>query len=419
MTKSTVVVSAGEGTDRSGEFRSYTLNESKGRGTTSGGPADVGRVSALDGWRGVACLLVFLYHTGANLWWPPLALFGFTGVHLFFVLSGYLISLPFVDSLALGQRFPSAAAFYARRALRVFPPYLVSLLFFITLRYVTRTHSPDPFNVLTHAALVFNYFRQVGYFSINAVYWSLAIEWQFYLLLPLVFGLWRVVLGSGAKGAAAAVLVTFLGVGIGSRIAEFGFAGASEVKFRTVFSYLDLFGAGIAVAYAHRFCAFYKAPGRRRLIGFIGIFIFVACNNWCLYAGRGDWLTVDNFWFTVTFPTLLCLGTGLMLLSVVTAPADGKGLLRYRPLVKIGAMSYSLYLYHIGVQHGIMRLLPPIGGYTTSSFIYAAAALIPTVALSALMFHVVERPSLAWAARFRQATGPQRAGARQVEPSAP
>ena len=81
------------------------------------------RNRSLDMWRGVACLMVFAFHTGASFRWPPLAFYGNSGVHLFFVLSGYLIFQPFLKSMGGSKPMPSIGRFYARRFLRIYPPY--------------------------------------------------------------------------------------------------------------------------------------------------------------------------------------------------------------------------------------------------------------------------------------------------------
>jgi peptidoglycan/LPS O-acetylase OafA/YrhL len=83
-------------------------------------------ITALDGWRGIACLLVLFYHTGSNIFFPPLVIYGFIGLHLFFVLSGYLISSPFLKAIRGRSALPSTGRFYMRRLIRIYPPYLVS-----------------------------------------------------------------------------------------------------------------------------------------------------------------------------------------------------------------------------------------------------------------------------------------------------
>ncbi len=116
------------------------------------------------------------------------AVWGFlgSGVGLFFVLSGFLLFMPYIRSMLGLTNFPSTANFYRKRALRILPGYWASLLLIITLvapGYVTK---PDKWpHVFIHFFLVHN-FDPATWGTINPVYWSLAIEAQFYLLLPLL-----------------------------------------------------------------------------------------------------------------------------------------------------------------------------------------------------------------------------------------
>src|SRR5260221_12923885 len=101
-----------------------TRKSESGAGSASLGSS---RFIPLDAWRGVACLMVLAWHTGACVRWPPLALYGNTGVDLFFVLSGYLLFQPFMKAIAAGSPMPPLGNFYLRRFLRIYPPYLASL----------------------------------------------------------------------------------------------------------------------------------------------------------------------------------------------------------------------------------------------------------------------------------------------------
>ena len=92
--------------------------------------SSLSREHALDGWRGVACLAVVAQHSHLQPRVGEWPLLGNLGVHLFFILSGYLIGKPYLRALLRGERLPGIGGFYMRRLLRIYPPYLVSLLFF-------------------------------------------------------------------------------------------------------------------------------------------------------------------------------------------------------------------------------------------------------------------------------------------------
>ncbi len=106
------------------------------------------RDEALDGLRAIAALLVVFYHCGVQLEVPPFVLPGYSGVHLFFVLSGYLISRPFWARLVNGQPLPSWRRYAARRFVRIYPTYFVALFVFVAMRFIGNAHRPTVTDVL-------------------------------------------------------------------------------------------------------------------------------------------------------------------------------------------------------------------------------------------------------------------------------
>jgi peptidoglycan/LPS O-acetylase OafA/YrhL len=155
-----------------------------------------GRLDAIDRLRGLAIALVLIYHAGPLAWrlapyrsdgwlaWPalgwkwllvPLLHFGFTGVHAFFVLSGFCIHL----RAARTREAPHLRGFFLRRFWRIYPPYWIALAgFAILLR-------PSVSDFLLHATMTHT-LTERSFFSINPAFWSLATEEQFYLAYPLV-----------------------------------------------------------------------------------------------------------------------------------------------------------------------------------------------------------------------------------------
>lgn len=211
------------------------------------------RASYLDAYRGIACLMVCFYHSATNIGLFQVTFWGFTGVHLFFIISGYLIFKPFLKSLLMFERLPSTTQFYRNRFMRIMPPYLVSLVLYTGLRFVTHTNIPSAKNMFTHILLIFNYFSEKEFFSINPVLWSLAIEAQFYLILPLcVYAVCRLCkpFQVSPDRIVLMLLTLFFITGIVSRGLEFTHfsnheqlqfphvqaAHASVLKFRGIFS---------------------------------------------------------------------------------------------------------------------------------------------------------------------------------------
>ena len=141
---------------------------------------------ALDGLRGLAILLVVVYH---NFGFIDYFFFGWLGVDLFFVLSGFLITDILLRSL--GQK-NFLKNFYMRRILRIFPLYYLTLIFFLLI-YPRLFDNPDLSYYTTNQVWLWGYLQNWLYIfkpdqSANILHhlWSLAVEEQFYLVWPFL-----------------------------------------------------------------------------------------------------------------------------------------------------------------------------------------------------------------------------------------
>src|SRR4029077_16479865 len=154
----------------------------------------------LESLRGIAVLLVFLVHADQLVWPIPtplprraglLAGFvrnGRSGVDIFFVLSGFLLSLPFIQDIRGGRRVV-VGEYLARRALRILPLYYLAV---VSGSLLTSTHPSDlrrgvPLLFFLDSLSVF----WGSMYPYNVVWWSVITEAQFYLALPLVAVLLR------------------------------------------------------------------------------------------------------------------------------------------------------------------------------------------------------------------------------------
>ena len=154
---------------------------------------------AVDGLRGVAIALVVAYHTYLFSWFTPaLTVFGvdlpvvipardgYLGVDLFFTISGFVLFFPHaMRALGSDGVVEGTVEFAKRRFIKIVPSYAIALV--ATLVVATEyLRAPALWtNVATHAAFVQNAFDD-GFGRANSVFWSLAIEVQFYLVFPLV-----------------------------------------------------------------------------------------------------------------------------------------------------------------------------------------------------------------------------------------
>jgi peptidoglycan/LPS O-acetylase OafA/YrhL len=314
-------------------------------GTFGGGRAPI---LELDGVRGLAILLVMLFHfQGTRPHLVPKALVypmivGWSGVDLFFVLSGFLITGILIDTRDSENYFSS---FYARRVLRIVPLYLIAvfLCFRIALPLARRwgvdldpDGSLEPWYWLHVSNWRSAFGRDVRPLS---HFWSLSIEEQFYLVWP-AFVLWTKPRRLGAACAALAVTACVLRCLAAAR------GVPPEALHRLTVFRIDALAIGGLLAAVGR-----SAPGRewirRRLRS--GCALVGAALVALLVAGRG-----------ATSPPMVRLGYtvfALLYAGLVFAAFDGAGSpgwlcrqLRRPTLRAFGRYSYAMYVFHYPIS---------------------------------------------------------------------
>ena len=164
---------------------------------THGSP---GRVEMIDAIRGLACLWVLLHHS--YLYWAwrvhirhlshvqDVARIGFLGVHLFLVISGFVLFFPVVRRHGIAGAHVDLRPFLHRRARRILPPYYSALLLFMGLSlWPVAGHLlgsvSDVRSDLLHVTMLYN-LDPVSITAFNGAFWSLALEFQLYLVFPLL-----------------------------------------------------------------------------------------------------------------------------------------------------------------------------------------------------------------------------------------
>lgn len=209
---------------------------------------------ALDGLRGIAIALVVFYHSwlfswvdphvvvfGRYLHVEPLAAVGFLGVDLFFFVSGFCLFHPHVRTMLAGAPVPGTRHFFTRRALKIVPSYLLALVpAAIVARPYYSTSGEWWRSLAVHVAFLHNlYVDWIG--QVNGVFWSLAIEVQFYALFPVIAWAFR--------RRPLIAFLTLAALAQAYRIHTLGFID-DEPRVRVLAGYLDVFATGMFAAYA-------------------------------------------------------------------------------------------------------------------------------------------------------------------------
>jgi peptidoglycan/LPS O-acetylase OafA/YrhL len=381
--------------------------------------AEVGDIRAIEGLRGIAVLWVVAFHylvlregrfddafvALVNGLAPVQALVrnGYLGVDLFFLITGFLLTLPWFKHAREGRGAPSARAFYVRRLRRIVPAYYVQLALLaavflpllVSWRFVKAEFPFVLANLAAHASFL-HYTTPLtsASFSINGALWTLALEFQFYLLLPLVAPLFV-----RRPLAAAAV---FVAIALAWRLAAAHAFGAwvdwysamaarwqvPEAALRSLIAtqlpgYLAHFAAGILCGRAWLMARGRPASRTRDAALALVAFAFAAG----LWAVLGFGLAPLGELSWLVHPFLL---GGAMAASVSARPTWSDAVLATRPLAWVGRVSYSTYLYHMPLVLLMGKLLPGFGGWAAMP-----AYLAALMAVSWLSWRFVERPFLA------------------------
>jgi peptidoglycan/LPS O-acetylase OafA/YrhL len=366
------------------------------------------RVPELDGLRGLAVLSVVCWHYLAGRMEPALGPVGavadralglsWSGVDLFFVLSGFLIGGILIDNRESPRYFSS---FYARRACRILPAYAAIVgLAFLWSAWAERAGVRIGFGNLlpawSYASFTQNFVMAArGTFGSHWLgpTWSLAIEEQFYLLLPVLV---RLV----PPARLPAVLVAGILAGPMSRLALLAFHPRGFFAAYVLMpGRADALLLGVLVAWAWRRAAVREAV--RRHSGAVHGLLVVLLAGLAVLAVRGE-----NA-FTRTMQTAGYSGLALtyvvvLVLALGVARGPVASVARWRWLGLLGTISYAVYLLH----HPVLRLVygfagAPISVASPQGVALMALAVGLTLALAALSWRFFEGPIVRWGRSFR------------------
>jgi peptidoglycan/LPS O-acetylase OafA/YrhL len=342
-----------------------------------------GRLNGVDGLRACAALWVVLFHirafSGARL--GPLDLLvrsGSTGVSLFLVLSGFCLYLPVVKG---GGRL-RVGRFFRRRALRLLPAYYVSLVVvLLVVAFAARPLGLAPLSgsqltveAVTHLTMTHSLFPSTFY-TLNGAYWSLALEWQLYLSLPLLVfavrrrGLARVVL------AVVAVNVVYrlgLQVAIDSHMVAASSPLATEVLPNLLPGRWAEFAFGMVAAHV------YVRGNVSRIASPFGWALLPLVPLAVLSVGS----PLEHILFGGVFFLLLCI--------VLSGGNLIARILSWRPLVTLGVMSYSIYLVHQPIVVSLAHLLHQTGASPLLVFVEIVLLIPAILGVAWLLFITVE-----------------------------
>ena len=337
-------------------------------------PSQSERIATVDALRGIASLAVAWFHlTQPN---PALApgiikssgAYGWLGVHIFFVISGFVIPYSLHKTNYRPRQF---WRFLSKRIVRLDPPYFANMCFILVLAFIVPLvpgfRGPQPHftatQLLSHVAYLNSI---VGKQWINPVYWSLGIEFQYYLLMGLTFPL-----------LAASHTVAMLTMG------ALLVPGLFVPQLSLLFVHLPLFVMG---SLTYRF-----------------------------KVGR-----ISKWWFLMTLGAT-CIATGFRLgpliaiIGLITSLVIAFISVRARILGWLGMISYSLYLMHVPVGGKIIDLGVRFRHGHLVPVLFLVAATAGSIVAAWILYRIVELPSQQLSSRISY----RRQGGTEAENSVP
>ncbi|QEM12495.1 acyltransferase family protein [Mucilaginibacter rubeus] len=304
--------------------------------------------------------------------------FGFTGVTLFLIISGFLIHLGYLKN----KEIFNASTFFSKRFWRIFPPYWFALL---TFTIILNRHD---FSNINFRDLIFHFFTihnlfDSTFFSINASFWSLALEVQLYLLYPFFLFLRNKI---GIKTTfklilALSIAVLVLGIFFNDLINKVSY-------INSVFELWFIWAAGayFAEAFFNKKRVFKKGALIISLISFLILFAaksFLYANYLLQYIATFSWIAFIDW-------------------ILHNEKVDLKGVLS-RWIVKIGICSYSIYLFHQPLLYLIFNFYDK---HFRAHFNHPILILIPAFvgifAMCYFLYLTIERTAISIGANLRE-----------------
>lgn len=356
----------------------------------------------IDALRGIAILGVFLFHTQLELFpgqitdtysngrlvvndlksillnFSPVA-FGWTGVELFLLISGFLIHLGYLSQPESFKVF----TFFSKRFWRIYPPYLFTLVFFciagngIGYYLTTKAGIRD---LVTHVFMVQNLYEP-AVFGINPSLWSLALEIQLYLVYPILLLLRN-------RFGMKLTFLLLIGLSISTMLVHQFKLVSAPVDFmlsNSIPAYWAVWTAGayLAEAYLNR-----QSPNRLTVL--MGVFV-----SFILLTGSKYFEITNYYW--LQFATLFW---SLVLVWFLNTRVK-MGHIPMAILTFIGLISYSIYLIHQPFLYKLLRFFKGIP-VSPFSFISVIIVLLVIVILSFVQYKFVELPAIKIGKRLRQ-----------------
>lgn len=361
------------------------------------------RYVQLDSLRGVAaCAVVFCHATNVlpgvyddpdQLWWltqTPLGLLraGHAAVIFFFVLSGFVLTLPFLKGPV---SYPS---FLARRICRIWIPYATAMVVavccaicFYPSEVTGLSRWANRSLALPDASLVADHLLLVGTFpngTYNPVVWSLVHEMRISLVFPVLvlvlrLGAWWRVLGAAAALSVASLVVERLPFWVGS----------NDLLMTLHYAGLFVLGMVLARDMPKIQACYARIPVWTKALLWLFAFVCYSHQAWIFPGSRLQHVPLYR-------DGLIAVGVSLFVIFALS-PSRFSAWLQGKHFVFLGQISYSVYLFHAVI---LLSLVHSFFGRVPLGLLWIATVLL-TIGIATLAYHVIEVPSIRLGRVFR------------------
>jgi peptidoglycan/LPS O-acetylase OafA/YrhL len=358
-------------------------------------------IPEIDGMRFLAIITVVLYHLntvfsreiGVGLtnalvtmrgpmntlslawWWVRLDL----GVKVFFAISGFVLSLPFLRYyLGLSDKKVQLKSYFVRRLTRLEPPFIITLIFFYLVHVFLLNEDALVFLKHFGAGLIYGHVFIYGEANpINPVTWSLETEAQFYVIIPLI--MWLVFKG---RNLAISVLVLLVLI-VGSIFFRNEFVFSAHWS-RSIFAYFINFAIGIIVCWMYlKYGEWFKS--RHGLYDVIGLIATIGL----FYFYKPQHYIVNQILFNISIALVMITAFKGVLLNWFYTRSI---------IYIIGGMCYSIYLIHYAFLHLSVKftkyLIVSTWSYSQNLVVQVIVNLVLVLMVSGAFFVIIEKPTM-------------------------
>ena len=363
----------------------------------------------LDILRAIAITMVMLTHFSTPFRLPPdsavahVITWCIHGVTLFFVLSGFLIGGQIIE--ALKEKTFSFKVFYLKRSFRIFPPYYFSLLVVAIVHFsgfggfFSGMPAEDGVGLakdfLVHIFYVQNYIEV----SFQSLFWSLALEEQFYLTIPFLLVLVSIYARKHLHLFIIALILSCISLRLYLYLSLAGTDYNYWLSFWGPFhTNIDILLYGVLGAYF-----FLKDRNRKWVMSGVGILIllFISFSFISLSIFLGE--PGPSFLNACVLPVITGIGFGTLILLSTNIESIKTSLIA-APFRYVARLSYTMYLYHMLLRKPVLVFLKSYAdGSSGGFFVFTAGFVIyflVVLAISDLFYRLIDRPVMSFGRRY-------------------